>query len=112
VLNQKRILVPISLGPEGLRLLEARPEFHVTRYDPAIKPAELHPLLADTAAIALSWTRFGAAEIAAAPHLEVAARIGVGFDSVDVPGPHRAPHSADGGRHRQLPARSPSTPSS
>jgi D-3-phosphoglycerate dehydrogenase len=86
VLNQKRIMVPVSLGPEGLRLLDARPEFHVTRYDPAITPSEFHALLADTAAIALSWTRFDAAAIAAAPHLQVAARVGVGFDAVDVPG--------------------------
>ncbi len=86
MLNQKRVLVPISLEAEGLRLLEQRPDLRVTRYDPAIQPMELHALLADTAAVALSWTRFQAAEIAAAPHLQVVGRLGVGFDAVDVPG--------------------------
>lgn len=85
MLNQKRILIPASMGPEGARLLEARPDLHVTRYDPAIPQAELLPLLANTAAIALSYTRLGAAEIAASPHLQVVARLGVGFDAVDVP---------------------------
>jgi D-3-phosphoglycerate dehydrogenase len=84
VLNQKRILLPTSMAAEGVALIAARPELHITRYDPAIAPAELHALLADSGAIALSWTRFRAAEIAAAPGLEVVARLGVGFDAVEV----------------------------
>ena len=85
MLNQKRILVPIPLKPAGLRLLDQRPDISVRRYDPAIAPPELHALLADASAICLSWTRFGAPELAAAPHLQVVARLGVGFDAVDVP---------------------------
>ena len=85
MLNQKRVLVPKSMDPEGVRLLEARADLQVTAYDPAIRTADLHALLSDAAAIALSWTPFRAAEIAATPHLQVVARLGVGFDAVDVP---------------------------
>ena len=85
LLNQKRVLVPVSMGPEGLQLLERRPDLQVTRYDPAIATAEFHALLRDTAAVALSWTPFRPPELAAAPWLEVVARLGVGFDAVDVP---------------------------
>jgi len=41
-------------------------------------------LLRDASAIALSYTPFNRAAIAAAPLLQVAARIGVGFDTVEV----------------------------
>lgn len=67
MLNQKKILIPTSMGPEGVQLLEARPDVAITRYDPAIPQPDLLALLPDAAAIALSWTRFGPAEIAAAP---------------------------------------------
>jgi len=77
LLNRKRVLVPVSLGPEGLQLLEQRPDLQVTRYKPAIAAAEFHALLGDAAAVALSWTPFRQPELAAAPRLEVVARLGV-----------------------------------
>ncbi len=82
--NQKRVLIPTSMGPEGTGLLERRPDLLVTRYDPAIPLIDLTRLLSDTAAIALSWTPFRGPEIALAPHLQVVARLGVGFDAVEV----------------------------
>ena len=85
MLNRKRVLVPVSMGPEGLQVLERRPDLQVGRYDPAIPTAEFHALLGDAAAVALSWTPFRQPELAAAPRLEVVARLGVGFDAVDVP---------------------------
>ena len=85
LLNQKRVLVPVSMGPEGLELLQRRPDLQVIRYDPAIATAEFHAMLRDSAAVALSWTPFRPPELAAAPRLEVVARLGVGFDAVDVP---------------------------
>ena len=85
MLNQKRVLVPVSMGPEGLQLLQRRPDLQGIRYDPAIAAAEFHDLLRDTVAVALSWTPFRPPELAAAPRLEVVARLGVGFDAVDVP---------------------------
>jgi D-3-phosphoglycerate dehydrogenase len=83
--NEKRVLVPTNMAAAGQDVLAARADLHVTVYPPAIAPAELHALLADAAGIALSYTRFGQPELNAAPQLQVVARIGVGFDAVDVP---------------------------
>ena len=77
--------MPNSMGRAGLDILTAREDIRVTRYAPAIAPGELHALLSDVAGIALSFTPFRRAEVAAAPHLQVVARIGVGFDAVEVP---------------------------
>jgi len=83
--NRKHVLVPQNMGRSGLEILAAREDVRVTRYDPSIAPADLHMLLADAAGIALSYTPFRQAEVAAAPHLQVVARTGVGFDAVEVP---------------------------
>jgi D-3-phosphoglycerate dehydrogenase len=73
------------MAPEGLAEFESRPDMRVVSYHPAIAPAEFHALLQDAAGIALSYTIFGRAALAAAPLMQVAARVGVGFDAVDVP---------------------------
>jgi D-3-phosphoglycerate dehydrogenase len=83
--NRKHLLVPHSMAKAGRDILEAREDVRVTSYAPSIAPADLHALLADVAGIALSYTPFRQAEAAAAPQLQVVARIGVGFDAVDVP---------------------------
>ncbi len=83
--NMKTVLVAASMGWEGLAVLERREDITVVSYNPALPPAELHALLRDASAIALSYTRLDQAAIAAAPVLQVAARLGVGFDAVDVP---------------------------
>ena len=83
--NQKHLLVPLSMGRAGLDILAARADVRVTRYAASIAPQALHALLADAAGIALSYTPFRRAELAAAPGLRVVARIGVGFDAVEVP---------------------------
>lgn len=85
MLNQKRILIPTTMPEGGRAILLARPDIHVTPYDPALPTPDLHALLADASAIALSWTRLRAADIAAAPMLQVVGRLGVGFDAVEVP---------------------------
>jgi D-3-phosphoglycerate dehydrogenase len=83
--NRRRVLVPDSMGAAGTDLLRARADIEMVQYDPRIAPADLRALLPDAAAIALSFTPFGAAEVAAATRIEAVARIGVGFDAVDVP---------------------------
>jgi D-3-phosphoglycerate dehydrogenase / 2-oxoglutarate reductase len=80
----KRVLLPQSLSKAGWALINDRPDIVATRYDDEAPPVELHKELRDTDGIALGHTPFGAMEIAAAPRLQVVARIGVGFDSVDV----------------------------
>ncbi len=83
--NARIVLVPFSMGQDGVALLEQRSDIRVERYDPAISAPDLHERLRDASAIALSYTRFDRAAAAAAPNLKVAARIGVGFDAVEVP---------------------------
>jgi D-3-phosphoglycerate dehydrogenase len=73
------------MAPEGLAEFDSRPDLRVIAYHPAIAPPEFHALLRDASAIALSYTVFGRAALAAAPLMQVAARVGVGFDAVDVP---------------------------
>jgi D-3-phosphoglycerate dehydrogenase len=85
VQNTKTILVPETMAPEGFAVFEQRADLRIVRYHPSIAPAEFHVLLQDAVGIALSFTRLDRAALAAAPNLAVAARIGVGFDAVDVP---------------------------
>ncbi len=85
MLNTRKILLPTSMDPAGVALLAARPDLVVERYDAGIAPGAFHVLLSDAAAVALSFTRFRAAEIDAAPRLQVLGRLGVGFDAVEVP---------------------------
>jgi D-3-phosphoglycerate dehydrogenase len=81
------------MDPAGVAILAIRPDIAITRYDPAIDQAAFHALLGDAVAVALSFTRFRAAEVAAAPCLKVLGRLGVGFDAVEVPAlaPRRIP---------------------
>ena len=83
--NAKMLLVADFMEEAGLRILRARPDVKVVMYSPAIAPPDFHALLQDASGVALSYTRLGQAEIDASPKLEVAARLGVGFDAVDVP---------------------------
>ncbi len=83
--NRTHLLVPTVMGRAGVAILEAREDLRLTKYPPSIAAADLHGLLADAAGIVLSYTRFRQAEMAAAPQLRVVARLGVGFDSVEVP---------------------------
>ncbi len=83
--NRRKILVPNTLDQAGLAILKAREDVELVSFQPGLPGPELHALLRDAAAIALSFTSFGPAEVAAAPVLQVVARNGVGYDAVDVP---------------------------
>lgn len=83
--NRPKVLVPITMGRAGIDHFSARDDIELIKYPPAIAAADLAPLLADAQGIALSFTPYRAADIAASPMMRVAARIGVGFDSVEVP---------------------------
>ena len=82
--NRHKLLVPHSMGRAGTDILRARDDVEVVVYPSTIGQAELLPLLGDAHAIALSVTPFRGPEIEASPHLMVCARIGVGYDAVDV----------------------------
>jgi D-3-phosphoglycerate dehydrogenase / 2-oxoglutarate reductase len=83
--NRTVVLIPHTMDPAGADLLHARPDIEVRTCSPGLTGEELRPLLADVTAVALSVTPFSAAEAAAAPSMRVVARLGVGFDAVDVP---------------------------
>jgi D-3-phosphoglycerate dehydrogenase len=83
--NRKKLLLPTTLAKAGWAIVEAREDVEGVPYQTAAPSAVLHRLLEDVAGVALSVTPFGARELEAAPNLEVCARIGVGYDAVDVP---------------------------
>ena len=83
--NRKKILLPENLARAGWDQLQGRDDIEAVAFSNTIKPEELRAILGDAVGIALSATPFTAAELDAAPKLEVVARIGVGYDAVEVP---------------------------
>jgi D-3-phosphoglycerate dehydrogenase / 2-oxoglutarate reductase len=83
--NKKKVIAPASMARAGWDLLNAREDVEAAAYNPLMPTAEFHAILHDIDGIALALTRFGAAELDAAPKIKVVARIGVGFDTVDIP---------------------------
>jgi D-3-phosphoglycerate dehydrogenase len=83
--NKKKVIAPASMARAGWDLLNAREDVEAAPYNPLMPTPEFHETLHDIDGIALALTRFGAPELVAAPKIKVAARIGVGFDTVDIP---------------------------
>jgi len=83
--NRKKVLLPHTMGKEGIELLRCREDVEVEIYSAGIKQAELLPILSDVAGIALSGTPYRQVEMDASPAMQVVARIGVGYDAVEVP---------------------------
>jgi D-3-phosphoglycerate dehydrogenase len=86
--NRKRVVVPSSMGAGGRRLLDARDDVEVVAFPPAISAADFQTLLRSGGEVhgaILGLTPFGETECAHAHGLVVVARIGVGYDAIDVP---------------------------
>ena len=83
--NRKRLLLPNTMARAGWALAESRDDVEAISYPPSMPTPDFHAGLKDIDGIALALTRFGPAELAVAPRMKVVARIGVGFDTVDVP---------------------------
>jgi D-3-phosphoglycerate dehydrogenase len=86
--NKKRVVVPSSMGAGGRRLLDARDDVEVVAFPPAISANDFAALLRSGGEVhgaILGLTRFGETECALAHGLAVVARIGVGYDAIDVP---------------------------
>lgn len=83
--NRKKVLVPHTMGKEGTELLQARDDIEMEIYSATISQSELLPILSEAAGIALSGTPYRQAEMDASPAMQVVARIGVGYDAVEVP---------------------------
>ncbi len=83
--NKRKVMLPHTMGREGIALMQARDDIESVIYPAGIAQAELLPQLTDIAGIALSGTPFRQAEMDASPAMQVVARIGVGYDAVEVP---------------------------
>jgi D-3-phosphoglycerate dehydrogenase len=80
-----KILVCDPVSPQGIALLQKRPEFKVTVLNRKHTEAELLPLVADVHAIVVrSETKITRKLMEAASELRVVGRAGVGVDNVDV----------------------------
>jgi len=83
--NKKKVMLPHTMAKAGWDVLNGRDDVEAVGYDPYITMPDLQVALKDTDGIALSLTPLKAPEIAVAPRLRVAARIGVGYDAVEIP---------------------------
>jgi D-3-phosphoglycerate dehydrogenase len=82
--NRKKVLIVGRMPQAGIELLKTRDdvEYEILTDDRA---PSLHPRLKDANAVTLGATPFRQAELDAAPGMMVVARLGVGFDAVEVP---------------------------
>jgi D-3-phosphoglycerate dehydrogenase / 2-oxoglutarate reductase len=86
--NKKQVFVVDSTSPSVVALLEQRGDIQVHRFSNFITPADFNKQLAASPqvhAAILGATPFGQAEISSSKGLQVVARVGVGYDVVDVP---------------------------
>jgi D-3-phosphoglycerate dehydrogenase len=83
--NKRKVMLPHTMGQQGIDVMQARDDIETIIYPAGISQAELLPRLVDSAGIALSGTPFRQKEMDAAAAIQVVARIGVGYDAVEVP---------------------------
>jgi len=83
--NRKKLLLPTTMSKSGWALVEARDDVEGVEFVPTVPKAELRRLLDGITGIALGVQPFSDPELDAGSQLEVVARIGVGYDAVDVP---------------------------
>ncbi|HQT76353.1 MAG: 3-phosphoglycerate dehydrogenase [Rhodospirillales bacterium 20-64-7] len=83
--NKRKVMLPHTMGQQGIDIIKAREDIETVIYPATISQRDLLPLLADCAGIALSGTPYRQTEMDASPAMQVVARIGVGYDAVEVP---------------------------
>lgn len=86
--NRKTVLIVKTMPEAGRRLLEAREDVRVLPFALDTKRADLLAMIAAEPrldAMILGVQKIGPDEIAAAKGLQAVARIGVGYDAIDVP---------------------------
>lgn len=81
----RKLLLPAPMGRAGWELIAQRADIQAVPFAVDMPTAGFHALLADAEGVALIATPFGEAEIRAGPAIRVVARLGVGYDRVDVP---------------------------
>jgi len=82
--NRKKVLIVGRMPQAGIDALKKRDDvdYEILADDSA---GSLHPKLKDVHAVTLGGTAFREAELKVAPNMMVVARLGVGFDAVEVP---------------------------
>lgn len=86
--NKKKLLITESMSSHGWELFNSRPDIDAIEFDNLISAEGFDALLKANApvhGVALGGTAFGPSELAASGDMRVVARIGVGYDAVDVP---------------------------
>jgi D-3-phosphoglycerate dehydrogenase / 2-oxoglutarate reductase len=79
-----KILLPATMARAGWDVARSRRDIEAIAFEANMATPAFHALLADAHGVALGLTPFAEAELRAAPLLRVVARIGVGYDTVDV----------------------------
>jgi D-3-phosphoglycerate dehydrogenase len=82
--DKMKLLLPSTMARAGWEVAEARSDVEAIAFEANMPAAEFHALLGDVHGVALGMTPFAQAELQAARNLRVVARIGVGYDAVDV----------------------------
>jgi D-3-phosphoglycerate dehydrogenase len=86
--NKKKVLHTDSMAKAGLALLQARDDIETFSFPHLSQGEEYHAFLKQhgpVEATILGSTRFGTSEHTLAPQVRVIARIGVGYDAIDIP---------------------------
>lgn len=86
--NRKKVLIVGRMPQAGIDLLKTRDDVEYEVLTDDTVPS-LHPKLKDANAVTLGATPFRQAELDAAPGMMVVARLGVGFDAVEIPALNR-----------------------
>ena len=87
--NKKKVLFTDSMGKAGREILAARPDVEAISFPNMAQDEEYRAILkkhAPVHATILGGTRFRPAELDAAGGMQVVARVGVGYDAIDIPG--------------------------
>ena len=82
--NRKKVLIVGRMPQAGIDVLKKRDDVDYEILADDTVPS-LHPKLKDANAVTLGGTAFRQAELDAAPVMMVVARLGVGFDAVEIP---------------------------
>jgi len=86
--NKKKIFITESMSQPGRALLKERDDIEIVEFPNMISAHDFEAMLkaqAPVHGVALGGTRFGEPELEASRDMKVVTRIGVGYDSVDVP---------------------------
>jgi D-3-phosphoglycerate dehydrogenase len=82
--RKKRLLLPDAMARPGWDFVKTRADVEGIAFSPGMPTSDFRRMLGDADGVALTFTPLRADDIDAAPQLRAVARIGVGYDAVDV----------------------------